>query len=368
MEALARITRAVRDRVPDWGWLGVAERWLRGLLVVGLFLLAVRLLGTSTDALSPFLARHLPDVLGGPLSALGLGWLATYVLLNGSVVAALGLSLFASGLLTLDQAFLVVAGSRLGAAAFVILVGVFDHLRHARRSLRKSLGLGLLTLIVTHTLYVPATAAGYLTLRLTPPETVRALAADSVGIPPLTVLSGMTTGMTEILGAAPTFFVALGLLLVSLHLFDRLLDAVDMKRVRERWFTNLDNRWISFLLGTVMTTLTASVSFSVGIVVPVYNRRWIGADRLIPYVMGASLGTLADTLLVAVVLGTMLGTGTILLMAAAVAVVILGFLVAYEPYRAAVEGTLEWMTGDRRTFALAAAGLVAAPALLLLLG
>lgn len=368
MEASGKLRQTLRDWPPGGRWVRVADRWLRGLLVVGLFLLAVRLLGTSTDALSPLLERHLPGVLGGPLSALGLGWLATYLLLNGSVVAALGLSLYASGLLTLDQAFLVVAGSRLGASAFVILVGAFDHLKHARRSLRESLGLGLLTLIVTHTLYVPATAAGYLILHVTPPETVRALAADSVGIPALSVLRGLTTRMTEALGAAPTFVLALGLLLVSLQLFDRLLDAVDMKRIRERWFTNLDNRWISFLLGTVMTTLTASVSFSVGIVVPLYNRRWIGAGRLLPYVMGASLGTLADTLLVAVVLGTTLGTGTILLMAAAVAVVILGFLVAYGPYRAAVEGTLEWMTGDRRTFALAAAGLVAAPVLLLLLG
>ena len=345
-----------------------AVRWLRALLVVTLFLFAVRLLGAATQALSPFLTDHLPSLVGGPIAAVGLGWLATYVLLNGSVVAALGLSLYASGVLPLEQAFLVLAGSRLGASAFVILMGALDHLKHRRRSLRESLGLGLLTLIVTHTLYLPATAAGYLLLRQLPPATVAALGADSLGLPSLQVLSGLTSGIADLLGPGLAFGVALLLLIVSLQLFDRLLEAVDVDGLRDRWFGHLDNRWISYLLGTGVTTVTASVSFSIGVVVPLYNRRWIGPDRITPYVMGASLGTLADTLLVALVLGTTLGTGTVVLMAVVVAAVTAVALMAYDAYRALVVGGLEWVTGDRRTFAWAACGLLAAPVLLLLLG
>ena len=346
----------------------LALRWLRALLVVALFLFAVRLLGAATHALSPFLTVHLPSLVGGPIAAVGLGWLATYVLLNGSVVAALGLSLYASGVLPLEHAFLVLAGSRLGASAFVILMGALDHLKNRRGSLRESLGLGLLTLIVTHTLYLPATAAGYVILRQLPPSTIAALGADSLGLPTLQVLSGLTSGIADLLGPGLAFGVALVLFVVSLQFFDRLLEDVDADGLRDRWFGRLDNRWISYLLGTGVTTVTASVSFSIGVVVPLYNRRWIGPDRITPYVMGASLGTLADTLLVALVLGTTLGTGTVVLMAMVVAVVTAVALVGYTPYRALVAGGLEWVTGDRRTFAWAASALLAAPVLLLLLG
>lgn len=350
------------------GRSGIAVRWLRALLVVALFLFAVRLLGVATRALSPFLTDHLPTLVGGPVAALGLGWLATYVLLNGSVVAALGLSLYASGVLPLEHAFLVLAGSRLGASAFVILMGALDHLKHRRQSLRESLGLGLLTLIVTHTLYLPATAAGYVLLRELPGPAVAALGADTLGLPTLHVLRGLTSGIADVLGPGLTFGLALLLLIVSLQLFDRLLEAVDTDGLRDRWFGHLENRWISYLLGAGVTTMTASVSFSIGVVVPLYNRGWIGPTRLIPYVMGASLGTLADTLLVALVLSTTLGTGTVVLMAGAVAVVTAAALTAYGPYRALVEGGLEWVTSDRRTFAWAAVGLILAPVVLLLLG
>lgn len=84
--------------------------WLSGVLVLALFLLAVRLLATATGELSPWLAGHLPDLLGGPRSTLAVGWLATYVLLNGSVVAALAVTLFVAGVVTLPQLYLVVVG------------------------------------------------------------------------------------------------------------------------------------------------------------------------------------------------------------------------------------------------------------------
>lgn len=61
-----------------------------------------------------------------------MSWLVTYALTNGSVVAALALSLFQAGLVSLSEAFLMVAGSRLGGAAIVVLVGVFEYLQKRR--------------------------------------------------------------------------------------------------------------------------------------------------------------------------------------------------------------------------------------------
>ncbi|NIR37986.1 MAG: sodium:phosphate symporter, partial [Gemmatimonadetes bacterium] len=78
---------------------------------------AVRLLGEATGAVSTELSGILSVLGDRPLSALGLGWLFTYVLTNGSVVAALGVTLTGVGPEDPTLTVALVSGSRLGAAA-----------------------------------------------------------------------------------------------------------------------------------------------------------------------------------------------------------------------------------------------------------
>lgn len=112
------------------------------LVSLGLFLFAVELLGTATEAASVPLERLVRRYVAGSGPALGVSWLATYVLTNGSVVAALSVSLFETGILTDSQLFLMVAGSRLGAAATVILIGALDYFQKRRYSLGEATSLG----------------------------------------------------------------------------------------------------------------------------------------------------------------------------------------------------------------------------------
>jgi len=87
------------------------------------FLFAVQLLGAATEAAEPLIARTLRRIVVDDGSAIGLSWLTTYGLTNGSVVAALALSLLRSGIVSVIEAFLMIAGSRLGGAAIVVLIG-----------------------------------------------------------------------------------------------------------------------------------------------------------------------------------------------------------------------------------------------------
>ncbi|MFB6352508.1 MAG: sodium:phosphate symporter, partial [Halobacteriales archaeon] len=89
----------------------------------------MQLLGAATDAAAPLLRRALVTVVAGDAPSLGLGWLGAYAVANGSVVAALALSLFRADILSSSQLFLMVAGSRLGAAAIVVFIGAADYLQ-----------------------------------------------------------------------------------------------------------------------------------------------------------------------------------------------------------------------------------------------
>ncbi|WP_224214831.1 hypothetical protein [Natrinema longum] len=97
------------------------------------FFFAIQLLSASLQTLSsvvrPLLIRQT-----GPLSYVETSWLSAYVMLNGSIVAAIALSLFSADLITVLELFLLVSGSRLGAAGIVLLSARWSS--SARRRIR----------------------------------------------------------------------------------------------------------------------------------------------------------------------------------------------------------------------------------------
>ncbi|UHQ96097.1 thiamine-binding protein [Natrinema halophilum] len=128
------------------------------------------------------------------------------------------------------------------------------------------------------------------------------------------VLSAVTDGFSSWSGGAIAFFVAIGMIFLSMQLFDRTLDAIDKQRLRNRYVTKLNNKWTSFGIGLVFTGLTTSVAFSLGVIVPLYNRGHVKRNEIIPYVLGANIGTLVDTLIVAIALNTPVGVMTVALL------------------------------------------------------
>jgi len=329
------------------------------LAVVVLFLFAVQLLGTATDAAAPALQRAVDAAVVGDPSAVGLSWLAAYGLGNGSVVAAVSLSLFTADLLSTAQLFLMVAGSRLGAAAIVVFIGALDFVQKRRFSLQESVSMGVLTFLLTHSIYLPATVLGYLAL----PVVTRPGGHPSLSLAasPLELFDPLTAAITDAIGPALAFVLAVGLLFGSLTLFDRLLGRVDTGTLRDRLFSHLQRTWLSFLIGLFVTTLTTSVAFSLGVIVPLYNRGYVERDELVPYVLGANLGTMFDTLVVAVVLESGVGVAVVLTLLVAATLVTGLALAGHGRYGRAIAAADDRLLTDRRFFAAFVASLVLVP-------
>ena len=267
-----------------------APLWVGTFAVIVAFLFAVQLLGTATNAFSAELEVILRQIVGGEMSALGLAWVGSYLLGNGSVIAALALSLFTANLLTPSQLFLMVAGSRLGAAAIVIFIGALDYVQKQQYSLSDSVRLGLLAFLLTYTIYLPVTLVGSLVVpAISSVFDFGHLLGFNIQLP---ALSGVIAGaLTEEYGAGPIFFLAVVLLFGSLRLFDRVFTHVDTDWLREHYFVHLENRWLSFGLGLLVTGLTTSIAFSLGVIVPLYNRQYLKRSEIVPYILGANIGT-----------------------------------------------------------------------------
>ena len=341
---------------------------LKVIGVIVLFLFAIRLLGATTDALAPVLRRNFQQIVVGDAPALGASWFASYVLANGSVVAALALTLFNSNVIVPSQLFMMIIGSRLGAAAIVIFIGTFDYLNTELESLRESVRMGLLTFLLTHTIYLPVMVLGYLSMPLvrTAVPTNQTVSTGSVSTP--SVLSALTGRLIDTLGAGVAFLVAIGCILLSMRLFDRILKGIDKQRLRERYLSRLQNKWVSFGIGLVVTGLTTSIAFSLGVIVPLYNRGHIKRDEIIPYILGANIGTLVDTLIVALALHTPIGVMTVVMLLVIGFIVTLLSLVAYPLYTSFIDAMQNEIVGTVVYFVGFLLSLLIVPLLLILFG
>lgn len=347
---------------------GTLGRLVTGLLAVALFVLGLQLLRGAGETLGPWLKTELRRVISNDASALGASWLGSYLLMNGSVVAAVSLTFFEQAVVDASEVFIMIVGSRLGAAGIVVAVGAVDYFQREVFSLRRACAVGVLAFLVTHLQTIPATLAGYLPLYLAGDAFVSMLdfSAASLPVPPGVGL--VSSYLLEAVGPVIAAIGGVALLFAALNLFDRLFDEIDVEAARRRYFRFVRNRWWAFLLGLAVTTLTLSVAFSLSVVVPLYNRGHTSERELIPYILGANIGTMIDTLLVAFLVDKPGALAVVALFLVATALASLLLLVFHNFAEWFAGGLLEWIVSETGHFATYLVSLAVVPALILAVG
>ncbi len=347
-------------------WISVAGRIGSFVVALFLFVLAIQMMKVGAKAIAPAL-RDSP-LFSNAFSTLGAGWLGAYVVLSGSPVAAVALAFFDGRVTTELQTFTMLSGSRLGASFVVLLVGFLYALRNRGRNRSESIGMGVLALSLTAIVYLPGMLIGYGILKSGILDRVRWQASSEVQSivdivwGPALDLAGRLPGWTSL----P---VGLGIVLLSFRLLDRVLPELDGERhsaERAEWFKR---PWPMFLLGCLVATVTLSVSVALTLLVPLASRGYIKRREAIPYIMGANITTLADTLVAAMVLVNAVAVQIVLAQAIAVAAVSLILLALF--YGRLVDGVMrldEWLVTSGRRLWLFVTILFVLPAVLLTSG
>jgi sodium-dependent phosphate cotransporter len=344
------------------------RRLLLGLLSLLCFVAGLQLLRSATATLTPELGTLFDHYVRGGFPTLGFSWLTSYLLTNGSVAAAIAVTYFESGLLEAPGLVLMVGGTRLGGAGIVILIGIFDYLFHRETSLRRACSMGVLAFIVTHLASIPATGVGYLWVWLRPAWLSGTLGIDALQIPLPASFDFIADSVTAALGAVPTLAFGLVGLMGSLKLFDAILETGNSTALRSRITEALSSRWVAFFLGLVVTSLTLSVAFSLGLLVPLYNRERIDDELLVPYILGANIGTLADTFLVALLIERVGAVSVMLSFIGALLLITLVLLAFFGPANRLILAIQDWTTRSDRNFTLFALSVILAPVLMLGVG
>jgi Na+/phosphate symporter len=269
---------------------------LVGLL---LFVIALELLKKGATGVVPLLRTAGVEGLAG---GLGAGWVGACVLLSGSPVAALSLTLLASGSLTTPEAFAMITGSRLGASFVVLVVGVLDDLRHRRREMRSAY-VGVAALVATALTYLPAMALGYWGLGHGVFEGLRMEGAE-IDTFVRAVVGPIVRLLQGFLPLPLLFLAGIGTLLLAFEAFDHALPDLSNRdsHLPQAGRTAYRPAFM-FAIGLAVTAVTLSVSVSISLLVPLAARGYIKRENIVPYILGANITTFIDTLFAGALVG-----------------------------------------------------------------
>ncbi|HEX5938305.1 MAG TPA: hypothetical protein VFZ75_11545 [Actinomycetota bacterium] len=361
--------------VVDWGpfepprssWY-IVRKVLLFLPATFLFILAIQLMKAGAAAIGPQIEGQFPFANG--ISTLGFGWLGAYFVLSGSPVAATAVSLFGAGTLTKLQTFTMLSGSRLGASFIVLLAGFLYALRNRTDPNRtEPIGMGIQALTMTALVYIPGMILGYWILRSGLLDGVNLHASGELEAT-LSVIWGPTVrAINALVPDALLFLVGLLVILASFKILDLVLPRVNSESRTVRRAGWLRRPWTMFALGCIVATLTLSVSVALTVLIPLAVKGYVRRDEALPYIMGANITTLADTLVVSMLQSDPVAAQIVLAEAIGVTIVSLAILAFwYQPVKRSVIRLDDYLVASNRRLLAFVAVLFLLPVTFLLSG
>ena len=349
----------------------VAVRIFTALTGVAVFIYGIQLMKESARILAPLLESFLGHISQNPTSALGFGWLSSYAVMSGSPIAAFALGLMdtpsdSGTLLSPVSTYFMIMGSRLGASFIVIVIGLVAMARGGGKE--ESLSIGVLSFLITYSVYIPAIILGYFILTSgslsfltfdSPPWLLAGV--DTIFGPPVRLtISSLPPGLS--------FFVALGSLYIGLSIFDKAFHRSEEEEIKSSGGHRLLMvPAFSFLIGAGITFLSTSVSLSVGMLVPLYLKGYVRRRDIIPFIMGANVTTFIDTLVAAIVLNNRIATNIVLIQMVAVLIISIFVLIFYKYYLRGLMKLLTSLFTYKRAMLGFALTLVVVPIILLVM-
>ena len=133
------------------------------------------------------------------------------------------------------------------------------------------------------------------------------------------------------------------MLLAGFAVFDQVLPTIGEDELENRPDAWYERKWPMFLLGVGVCALTLSVSVALTVLVPLVAKGHLRRANTLPYIAGANITTLIDTLVAAILLGNQDGVRVVVAVTGGVTVWTLFLLiVCYPLVRRFALGVANW--------------------------
>lgn len=287
-----RASRSRRVAAASW-WV---SRFVAALL---LFVGALQVMKTGAGSLG--VLNDQGFLVANAASTFGLGWIGSLLVLSGSPVAASALTLVAAGSISEVQGFTMLTGSRIGAAFVVLLVAVIYALRGGAGKRMAPVSTAVMALCATALIYVPGALVGYGLLSWEPfRQTDISFPARFTDL--VDFVYGGLLATIESWPPLALFPGGLGILLVAFKLLDTVVPDLSDETIESTRMSWLKRKWPMFALGCLVALIAMSVSVALTVLVPLVAKGYVKREDILPYIIGANITTLGDTLLAAFLL------------------------------------------------------------------
>ncbi len=288
------------------------------LLMIFVFLTAIRLFGQSIKAIGSDTAHSLFSGLENPFAGLAVGILATVLVQSSSVTTSTAVAMVGSNALPLAYAVPVVMGANIGTSITNTIVSL-GHLRQGAAFRRAFAGatvhdiFNLLTVLILFPLEI---ATGYLRtaaekLVLVMPigeggESFKSPVNSAVKSSARVIESFLsdTIGLEGTVLAVMLLAVALAMLIGSLIIITKNMRSLMADRIEE-WLNRVLRRsgLLGLVIGAIMTMLVQSSSITTSLLIPMFGAGVLSMEAAFPIMLGANLGTTITAILAAAVTG-----------------------------------------------------------------
>ncbi len=281
------------------------------------FMVGIRAMG---DAFK-MIGGGVPITAAGPLVSLFIGILATTLVQSSSVTTSVVVTAAASGTVRPESAFFIIMGANVGTTVTntIVSLGHITHTNEYRRAFAAATVhdfFNVMVLLVLFPLQVFTNFLGYFSGKLT--DIFSGFGGADFPNPIKIVTDPVKNALKDVAISISEFvsehffeiteglvFLILGLLLLFTMLIGlvRCLRSLLLKRVEnlfDRVIFKTPLRSLSF--GLILTVLVQSSSITTSLAVPLVGVGILSVAQIVPYTMGANIGTTCTALLAAAAL------------------------------------------------------------------
>jgi solute carrier family 34 (sodium-dependent phosphate cotransporter) len=289
----------------------VIKRVILLLIITYIFLVGIKLMGSSFKLFGSGFVETLVNYTANPLVALFIGILATSLVQSSSVTTSIIVGLVGAGTLPISGAIPMIMGANIGTSVTntIVSLGHVTNRDEFVRAFQVATVHDFFNFIVVIIMF--PLELYFKILEKSATWMAQFIIGSNLGIqfdnPLNMVVKPASNALKDYLQGNMAIMLILSLLLIfiSLRLFVKVMTPLAQTEfrhlLRERIFRTPRR---SFACGLLLTIMVQSSSVSTSLIVPIAGVGILGIDRIFPYILGANIGTTFTSLLASSVTGS----------------------------------------------------------------
>ncbi|MCX6648930.1 MAG: Na/Pi symporter [Candidatus Bathyarchaeota archaeon] len=342
------------------------------LVALYFFISAIMLIKESAGMMAAFLAEKIVLVIRDTTSGVFAGWLGTALLHSSGAFDSIIVAFVSSGAMPIGLAVSTIIGAELGTTVTPFLISVLNQVRkkqHQDAAFNVTLTHVIYNLCILAIFYPAELFFGTLTWIALQGSNVFVKAPWLNAIPDF--LDVATPWVPVVLQYIPPWLgIILGavMLILALGGVEKYMTEIfNMPRSWNLIRATFQKPYRAFLAGFLFTLLIPSTTVMVSLLVPLATSGVLGAEfYILPYILGANIGTVFDVMIAAMATGDPIALGVWLVHLSVNVIGALIFLPLMKPFSRVIKATADKIAASPRLTLVVAAVFHIIPAVIIL--